>query len=287
VGRSTSTGVVSLDAALGGPLPSGAIEIYGESSSGKTTLLYEIIATAQKSGMQAALCPSEYLDIPYMKKIGVDLDGLILITGNCGEDALDGALSFLWAHRNTGVVLAVDSATSLRPERDGAGDWTFMLDEFLGRALDALGDKSCVVLVNQVRVKRSVDPAKFFVDGEVSSTAKKILDLFTLRLELSRNGSRDGEHEIEVNIVASTVSKPATVVYLPVVPGEGINTMKDLLQFGLALGVVTQAGAWYSIGATGPNPTIPLGCGIREAVHYLETHYDMASYLLDLVMMKA
>lgn len=281
VSRSTSTGVVSLDAALEGPLPSGAIEIYGESSSGKTTLLYEIIATAQKSGMVVALCPSEYLDIPYMKQFGINLNSLILITGNHGEDVLESALDLLVENETMPTVLAIDSATSLRPEKDEPGNWTAMLDSFLTVALENLGHRSCVVLVDQVRVKRSVDPAKFFVNGSIDTTAKKILDLFSLRMELSRAESWNGEHEMEVNIVASTVSKPATVLRLPVVPEKGIDTLKDLLQFGIAMGVVIKAGAWYSV------DDIPLGCGIKEAVEYLENNQEDAAYLLDRVMVRA
>jgi len=154
---STSTGIVSLDAALGGRLPSGAVEIFGEASSGKTTLLFDIIAAAQRSGMLVALCPSEYLDIPYMRKFGVDLNSLILITGNYGEDVLEGALHFLHTHR-VPTLLALDSATGIRPEDDQPGMWMSMIDHFLSSALEALPNGSCVVMVNQVRMKRSIDP---------------------------------------------------------------------------------------------------------------------------------
>lgn len=281
VSRSTSSGVVSLDAALGGCLPSGAVEIYGGPSSGKTTLVNEIIATAQKSDMLVALCPSEYLDIPYMRGHGVDLNSLILITGNCGEDVLEGALDFFAAHRDAPTVLAIDSATSLRPEHDDPGNWTLMLDSFLTAALEEMSRGSCAILVNQVRAKRSLDPARFFLDGETTSTAKKILDLFSLRLELRRGESRDGEHEMIVDVVASAVSKPATVFKLPVIPGQGIDTMKDLLRFGLEAGVVTQAGAWFSV------DQYRLGCGMQEAVKHLEENVSISSYLLDRVMVRA
>jgi RecA/RadA recombinase len=271
-----------LDAALGGPLPSGAIEIYGEASSGKTTLLYEIISTAQKSGMLVALCPSEYLDLPYMKKLGVDLNSLILITGNSGDDVLEAALNCLLIQSDVPFVLALDSATSLRPEDDAPGNWMRMLNDFLVAGVEALNNGSCIVVVNQVRMKRSVDPDKFFVEGTVTSTARKILDLFSLRLELSRGEAREGAHEMEVNVISSVCSKPATVLRLPMANGRGIDTMKDLLQFGIAQGVVTQAGAWYQI-----DDTCRLGCGMKEAVRALEDLPDVAAHLLDLVMVKA
>lgn len=283
VGRSTSTGVVSLDAALGGRLPSGAIEIYGEASTGKTSLLYEIIATAQKSGHVVALCPSEYLDIPYMKEIGIDLNSLVLITGNYGDYVLEAALNCLYIHSNVPMVLALDSATSLRPEDDEPGNWMRMIDLFLKQALEGLHHTSCVVMVNQVRMKRSVDPTKFFVDGEVTTTARKILDLFSLRLELSRGESRDGNREMEVNIVESVVSKPATVLRIPVSPYGGIDTMKDLLQYAVALDVVSKHGAWYVLNTDGAR----LGGGIEDTLDRLEKEPELASRLLDQVMMKA
>lgn len=283
VSRSTSTGIVSLDAALGGKLPSGAVEIYGESSSGKTTLLYEIITTAQKSGFHVALCPSEYLDIPYMKKFGIDLDNLILITGNCGESTLEGAMNFLDRYQDVPSLLAFDSATGLRPRDDKPGEWMVLWDAFLETLLEAtLHPSTCVVMVNQVRMKRSVDPNKFFVEGVTTSTAKKIIDLFSVRLELSRGESRDGEHEIRVDIISNVAARPSTILSLPLAKGGGMDTMKDLLRFGLSIGVVTQAGAWYSVG-----DKYKLGCGLQEAVNQLEENEEIACYLLDQVMVRA
>lgn len=282
LGRSTSSGVLSLDAALGGPLPSGAVEIYGESSSGKSSLLYEIIATAQKSGMLAALCQSEYLDVPYMRRIGVDLTNLILLTGNGGEDVFGTALNCLNTHSTLPVVLAIDSATSFRPKDDAPGNWTRMIDSFLTSALEGLNSSSCIVMVNQVRTRRSLDPGRFFVDGEVSSTAKKIIDLFGLRLELRRGESRGEEHVVEVNVVSSAVSRPATVLQIPIVPGEGIDTIKDLLQYGVACRVVSKLGTQYSVDGT----LLGRG-GLKEAVAYLEKDPLFATILLDRLMVKS
>jgi len=281
--RSTSTGIVSLDAALGGKLPSGAIEIYGEASSGKTTLLYEVITTAQKSGFFVALCPTEYLDIPYMRKFGIDLDNLVLITGNCGESTLEGAMNFLDMHQDVPSLLTFDSATGLRPRRDEPGEWMVLWDAFLETALGApLHSSTCIAMVNQVRMKRSVDPNRFFVEGVTTSTAKKIIDLFSARLELSRGESRDGESTMKVDIISNVVSKPSTILSLPLMSGGGVDTMKDLLRFGMDVGVVTQAGAWYSI-----DDKYKLGCGLQEAVKQLEESEEIACYLLDRVMVKA
>lgn len=278
---STSTGVISLDAALGGKLPSGAVEIFGESSSGKTTLLYDIIAAAQASGMLAALCQSEYLDIPYMRRFGVDLNSLSLITGNHGEDVLDGALHFLSRHK-VPTLLALDSATSIRPKDDHPGNWMVMIDSFLSTVHDNLPAGSCVVMVNQVRVKRSIDPTKFFVDGTLTSTARKIMDLFSTRIELSRGVEQEGGYTMRVNVVANIMARPARILELPVVSGQGVDTMLDLLLFGLQLGVVERSGTWFKI-----DDKYRLGSGLREAARQLGEDREISSYLLDRVMVRA
>jgi recombination protein RecA len=276
---STSTGIIRLDAALGGRLPTGAVEIYGEASTGKTTLLYEIIATAQKSGMQVALCPTEYLDIPYMGVFGIDLDSLVLITGNSGEGVLGSALEFL---DRPNSLVALDSATNLRPSVDSPGRWIWMLDTFLEQALHKLHPGSCVVATNQVRTRRSINPDQFFVSGQADSTAKRVIGRFSTRLELSRGGDRPYGHTMSVNIVANTASKPSTVIELPVKRGAGVDTMRDLLMYGLDVGVVSKAAAWFYIG-----DKYRLGNGVDASVRLLEAVPEISGYLLDRVMMRA
>jgi len=283
VSKSTSTGIISLDAALGGKLTSGAVEVFGGPSSGKSTLLYEIIATAQSSGFTAALCPSEHLDITYLRKFGIDLDNLILVTGNCGESTLEGAMDFLDAHQDVRSLLAFDSATGLRPEKDDPGEWLVLWDTFLETALEApLHPSTCMVMVNQVRMQRSIEPNRFFVDGAVTSTAKKIVSKFSTRLELSRGADREGNHTMRINVVANNTARPSRMLEVPLIPGEGVDTMRDLLQFGVAMGVVEQAGAWYTVGGK-----YKLGSGVKEAVKQLEENDEVSGFLLDQVMVRA
>jgi len=280
---STSSGIVSLDAALGGKLPSGAIEIYGEASVGKTTLLYEIISTAQNNGWVAALCPSEYLDIPYMKVFGMDLNYLTLITGNTGEWVLEVALRFIENHQGyPPCILAIDSATGLRPKDDRPGQWNRMVWSFLDTALSLLGEGSCIVMTNQVRTRRSIQPDKFFVNGEVDSSSRRIVDSFSVRLELSRVDVKDTDYTMMTNIVSSIFSRPSSVIPLPVTKGEGVDTMMDLIRYGLELGVLTKSGAWIWLGEEEP-----LGQGEANAANRLRATPMWAKRVLDAVMKEA
>jgi len=277
---STSTGIVSLDAALGGKLPTGAIEIYAEAGVGKTTLLYEIISTAQASGMAAALCPSEYLDIPYMRSFGVDLDNLILFTGNTGEHVLEAACKFIEDNRILArpCILAIDSATGLRPKKDEYGNWTGMLASFLEVVIPELGEGSCVVMTNQVRTKRSVHPDKFFVDGRVDSTARKVVGYFSTRLELTRIDVTENEYTMMVNVVANVYSHPSTILPLRVVKGHGVDTMLDLVRVAVEFGAIQQSGSWYMRGETS------LGQGEHCAAELLRMNPELAKLVLDDVM---
>jgi len=277
---SSSTGIVSLDAALGGRLPAGAIEIYGESSVGKTTLLYEIITSAQDSGMAAALCPSEYLDIPYMRSFGVDLDSLILFTGNTGEYVLEAACRFIEDNKILArpCILAIDSATGLRPHHDEFGNWTGMIATFLEVVLPALGEGSCVVMTNQIRMKRSVHPDKFFVNGQVDTTARRIVDSFSARLELGRMDVTETDYTMTINVVSSLFSMPSTVLSVPVVKGHGVDVMRDLVRVARDAGAITQAGTWYSWN------DVSLGQGEEGAANLLTANPKLADRILDDVM---
>ena len=245
MGFSSSTGIVGLDRALGGKLPSGAIEIYGDASTGKTTLVNTIMAQAQANDFSVALCPSEYIDFPYMRKMGVDLNSLVLLTGNGGEAVLAGANSFLHAEKEFPCLLVIDSATGLRPEDDSPGNWKAMFYSFLNSATPKLGPRSCIVVTNQVRVRRSIDPRKMFVGAELDSTAKAIVDLFSARMMLERMDVMEDRYLMVVKIVASIFSVPSTAIYLPVIKGSGVNVPLDLLNVAIELGIIKKQGPWY------------------------------------------
>jgi len=275
---STSTGVPSLDLALGGGLPSGVTEIYGESSTGKTSLLFEILSTAQRHGWASALCPSEYLDIPYMRRLGVDLDSLLIITGNTGESSLDGGLRFIKDWEGQDVLLAIDSATCLRPRLDEFGSWNLMIDDFLEEAGSLLGARSAVVMTSQVRTRRSVRPGMSFVRGDVDSTSRRVVDRFSARMELGRSDVSERRFTMWVNIMASQFSRPGTIVSLEFIKGEGIDTMRDLLRLATAGGVVENRGSWYVFEEE------TLGHGEDAVTALLEAEPDLAKRILDRVM---
>lgn len=279
--QSFSTGVVSLDQALGGRLPSGTTEVYGESSVGKTTLLYTMIAAAQREGGCVALCPSEYLDIPYMRLLGIDLTRLILITGNCGEDVLMAADDFLKEHRNRKCMLAFDSGTNLRPRIEAGGLWLEMWNRWLEILNESLGYGSSIVMVNQIRVKRSVHPNKFFAGG-TDSTAKKVIDQFSARIELDRAEVTETNYQMNVNIVASTFSIPASVFQLFVKKGWGIDVLRDLVEVAVLKGIIQVDGAWYKVPELDGTHTF-LCQGKEETVRILEDEHDTVEALLQRV----
>jgi recombination protein RecA len=240
VDQSTETGVYSLDVALGGALPAGAVEIYGEASTGKTSLLYDILAHAQRNNYETALCGSEYLDLPYMRKLGVDLNQLPILTGNYAEDVLEAAVRFM--EERPRCVVAIDSATALRPKDDEPGFWAACIDAYLETVLGALPKGSCILMINQVRSRRSVDPSKFFAGG-TDSAAAKIASQFSARLELSRSEVSDSEYTMNVNIVANTLAMPCRVSPLPFVKGSGVDRELDYVRSKLT----KKEGGWYDI----------------------------------------
>jgi recombination protein RecA len=237
---STETGIYSLDVALGGSLPAGAVEIYGEASTGKTSLLYSILAYAQRANYETALCASEYLDLPYMKKLGVDLNQLPILTGNYAEDVLEAAVRFMEERPRS--LVAIDSATALRPKDEEPGFWSACIDAYLETMLSALPLRSCILMVNQVRSRRSVDPSKFFAGGTDSSAAK-IAAQFSARLELSRSEVSDNDYTMNVNIVANTLAAPCRVSPLPFVKGSGVDRELDYVRQKLE----KKEGGWYEL----------------------------------------
>jgi len=241
LGRSTATGILSLDLSLGGSLPEGSVEIYGEASTGKTSLLCCILAQAQRDGFQVALCPSEYLDLCHMEDLGVDLDALVLLTASGAEPAFSAGLDLIKEPR---TVLAFDSATAWRPTHDEPGRWLATVSRFLDDVTGSLGRESCMVMVNQVRVPRSVDPDRFFA-GSTDSSARKIANRFAARMELFRTAVSDDRYTMEVNIVSNSLACPCTISELPFVKSTGVDRGLDLVRSALK-----PNGPWYNFDGT-------------------------------------
>jgi recombination protein RecA len=236
-----STGVLSVDINLGGGIPAGFTEIYGEESSGKTTFIAEMIQSAQGRGLQTALCASEFLDLPYLKRLGIDLGNLLLIRGR-GEDVFVEASRFMSGGRKRAVF--IDSATGFRPNEDIMDNWRRMLGSWLVATHPLVAVDSAVVVANQVRARVSAHPNKMFAGG-TDSTAAKIAGMFDCRIALSRSSVTESAYDLVVDIVSNTLRRPAQIFTVPVVKGKGVDVWRDLVRVAAQLGVLEQHGSWY------------------------------------------
>lgn len=237
------SGILSLDLALGGGIASGVTEIYGKEGVGKTTMVVELVQAAQAHGLECALCCGEYFDHQRYDRVCVDLDKLVLIRGG-GEDALELGANFIAGESKRALFL--DSATALRPKDDHYDNWRLMMLSWLEWVTPRLSLDSTIVMVNQVRAKRSINPNKVFAGG-VDSAGKRILEYFQARMELSRDAVMDDTYDLVVNIVANVLSAPAKIVTLPVHKKHGIEVWRDVVRVAVPLNVIGKHGNWYFI----------------------------------------
>jgi hypothetical protein len=246
--RSTRTGITSLDIALGGSLPVGAVEIFGEDSVGKTSLIYQILAHAQRCHYQAGLCASEYLDIPMMRHLGVVLEDLVLFRGS-GVEVLDAMMEFQYqaSYRRQPIVLAIDSMTALRPEGEERGDWPVMVDRYLDRAATGIPPGSVLLVVSQVRARRSRDPRKVFAGG-VETSLRGFSGRFAARMQLTREGVEDENYTMVVDVLTNVFRQAFFLTRLPFRKGHGVQISLDLASMADRCGVFQRAGAWLSYG---------------------------------------
>jgi recombination protein RecA len=278
VDKSSRTGVPSLDLALGLALPAGATEIFGVPGAGKSSLGYEIIATAQADGFIVALAATEYIDLLRMDVIGCQRDTLLIIKGD-GPHVMQGSLDFLESCRRDNVrcMLVVDSGTGIRPYVDEFDNASVMMERFLMEALGALPLRSGIVVINQVRQKKSIGKERMFT-GDVDSTSRKLVEMFSARLKLNRSQVDEYSYDLLVDIVANEGGPPASILRLPFWKKTGIDTMKDLVRCGVACGALSKAGEWYHF------RSVNLGQGETEAAHALSKNPDWAHWVLDSVM---
>ncbi|MBZ5601948.1 MAG: recombinase RecA, partial [Acidobacteriia bacterium] len=252
-----STGSISVDAALGiGGFPRGRIsEIFGPESSGKTTIALQVVAEAQKVGGMAAYIDVEHaLDPVYAKKLGVDVDNLLVSQPDYGEQALEITNALITS--GSIDVLVVDSVAALVPKAELDGE---MGDSFMGvharlmsqamRKLTGIVSKSntCLIFINQIREKIGV----MFGNPETTTGGRALKFYASVRTDIRRIAAiKDGEtvvgNRTKIKIVKNKMAPPFREAEFDIVYGEGISKEGDLIDLGVAQNLVEKSGAWYS-----------------------------------------
>lgn len=276
-----STGSLGIDIALGiGGLPKGRIiEIYGPESSGKTTLALSVIAQSQKKGGTCAFIDAEHaLDPSYAKKIGVDIDNLLISQPDAGEQALEIADTLV---RSGAIdVLVVDSVAALVPKAELEGE---MGDSHMGlqarlmsqalRKLTSTISRSntLVIFINQIRMKIGI----MFGNPETTTGGNALKFYASVRMDIRRIGAiKDKEDVIgsqtRVKIVKNKVAPPFKTVDFDIMYGEGISKTGELIDLGVKAGIVDKAGAWFSYNGE------KIGQGRENAKTYLKEHPEVA-----------
>jgi len=289
---SIPTGSLGLDLALGiGGLPRGRIiEIYGPESSGKTTLALHVIAEAQKSGGTCAFIDAEHaLDPGYARKLGVDLDGLLISQPDAGEQALEIADTLV---RSAAIdVLVVDSVAALTPRAELEGE---MGDSHMGlharlmsQALRKLTSSvarsnTLIIFINQIRMKIGV----MFGNPETTTGGNALKFYASVRLDIRRIGQIKDKEEVvgnqtRVKVVKNKVAPPFKVVEFDIMYGEGVSKTGELLDLGVKAGLIEKSGSWFSYKSE------RIGQGRENAKSFLKENKETAAEIENQIRVNA
>jgi recombination protein RecA len=286
-----STGSIGVDAALGvGGVPRGRIiEIFGPESSGKTTLSLHVIAEAQRAGGLAAFIDAEHaLDAEYAKKLGVDVDNLLVSQPDSGEQALE--IAEVLVRSGAIDVIVVDSVAALVPKAEIEGEMGDMhvglqarlMSQALRKITGNIKNANCLVIfINQIRMKIGV----MFGNPETTTGGNALKFYASVRLDIRRTGAvKEGDEvvgsETRVKVVKNKVAPPFRQAEFQIMYGKGIYRTGEIIDLGVQLGLVEKSGAWYSYQGN------KIGQGKANAAKYLEDNPEVGGAIEKIIREK-